>query len=85
MVMYEDPEDAYKGQVVSCTCTLFCRYGSACKHMYLVARDTKCLVEAAIDCRYELPDNEPNIIIEEPNVTVVSNPFTGKRAAPINE
>ncbi|PLW24581.1 hypothetical protein PCASD_06173 [Puccinia coronata f. sp. avenae] len=61
-------------------------YGSACKHMYLVARDTKRLVvEAAIDHQYKLPDNEPDIIIQEPNVTVVSNPFTGKRAAPIDE
>jgi hypothetical protein len=51
---------------------MFCRYGSACKHMYLVGQDSKrIVVEAAIDSRYEIPD--------EPEITIVSDPSGGQQ------
>ncbi|OAV86605.1 hypothetical protein PTTG_29812 [Puccinia triticina 1-1 BBBD Race 1] len=35
---------AKKGRLTSCTCPHFARYGSACKHMYFLAKDQSVLV-----------------------------------------
>jgi len=49
-VHFHDPAASFKGRITSCSCPFFLRFGSACKHMYYLAKHTdRLVVEIAVD------------------------------------
>jgi len=73
LVRYIDASSGSIGRLTSCTCQFFKRYGSACKHMYYLAKlHSLLVVENPIEFVREMPDdvrararNPPNLVASQ--------------------
>jgi len=62
-VTINDPGSPFKGRVTSCTCPHFSRHGSACKHMYYLARvSSRIVVEDVIAPVHQSTSDMDNFI-----------------------